>query len=271
MSLLGDLSITRNAMIKSIDKALKIIDILGDSEGPSSVSEIARIIKADKSSVYRILQTLRQRGFVEQIEDSKEYALGVKILTLGSKLLSKMKLVPILRPFLQSLVDKTGETGHLAVLRDSRVVYIDRIECGEVLTVGSAVGNAEPIYSSATGKAILSFLEPELLGKVIESIESEGYSRFTDHTVISTQNLMVELENIKKNGFAVDNEERYRGVVCIAAPIKDYKDKVVTSLGISGPVSRMNRKKVDLLSEIVLGIAKGATEHLRNIHLHLNL
>ena len=257
-------------MIKSLDKALKIIDIIADSEGPNNVSEIARTIKADKSSVYRILQTLAERSFVEQIDDSKEYTLGVKILTLGSKLLSKMKLVSILRPFLQSMVDKTGETGHLAVLRDCKVVYIDRIACGEVLTVSSAVGNAEPVFSSATGKAILSFLEPELLGKVIEGIESEGYTKFTDHTIISTKNLMEELENVQKNGFAVDNEERYRGVVCIAAPIKDYKDKVVTSIGISGPVIRINRKKVDLLSEIVLGIATGATEHLRNIHLHQN-
>ena len=256
-------------MIKSIDKALKTLDILSDSKAPCSVSEIARTIRADKSSVYRILQTLKHRGFVEQIENSKEYVLGVKILTLGSKLLKKMRLVPILRPFLQSLVDKTGETGHLAVLRNSSVVYIDRIECGEVLTVGSAVGNTEPIYCSATGKAILSFLEPETVENIIEKIDSEGFIKFTGHTIGSASALREELETVRKNGFAIDNEERYPGVVCIAAPIKDYGDKVVTSIGISGPVSRMNRKKVELLSEIVLGIANGATEHLRNVHLGL--
>ena len=245
------------------------MDILSLNDGPCNVSEIARTIKADKSSVYRILQTLRHGGFVEQIENSKEYVLGVKILTLGSCLLKKMRLVPILRPFLQSLVDKTGETGHLAVLRNSNVVYIDRIECGDVLTVGSAVGNTEPVYCAATGKAILSFLEPKMIDHVVKRIEADGFIKFTDNTIISTERLMEELETVRKNGFAIDNEERYPGVLCVAAAIQDYTDNVVTSIGISGPVSRMNRKKVELLSEIVLGVAKGATEHLRNVHLGL--
>jgi DNA-binding IclR family transcriptional regulator len=149
------------------------------------------------------------------------------------------------------------------------VVYIDRIECGDVLTVGSAVGNTEPIYCAATGKAILSFLDPKIIQHVIEKIEANGFIRFTENTILSTERLMEELKTVRKNGFATDNEERYPGVLCIAAAIKDYTDNVVTSIGISGPVSRMNRKKVELLSEIVLGIAKGATEHLKNVHLGL--
>lgn len=252
-------------MIKSVNKSLEILEILGDSNLPCGVSEIATKIGADKSSIYRILKTLENKGFVEQVDNNRKYILGLKILSLGALLLKKLNLVPILRPFLDKLAKITGETVHLAVLRGSKVIYIDRIESSEVVTVSSSIGKTEPSYCSATGKAILAFFSLNNLKNTLNELKAEGFTKFTEKTILSTAELEKELEKTRNNGYGFDDEERFYGVRCIAAPIIDHKNEVVASIGISGPISRMIDQKVPLIAANVMDIAKESSDFLKNL------
>jgi DNA-binding IclR family transcriptional regulator len=240
--------------------------MLGDSKSPCSVSELANKMNVDKSSVYRILATMRKRGFVSQAQDSKKYCLGLQIVSLGAKVLSKMTLVTILKPFLQKLADLTNETSHLAVLRESKIVFIDRIEGSEVVAVrSSVVGDIEPAYSSATGKAILAFLSTDELTNAIMEMQSEKFVRFTDKTISSISQLEDEIAKVRQNGYAFDNEEHYPGVKCLAAPILNHDQCVIASIGISAPASRMTSERIPSLVDKILSVAAQTSRHLMDV------
>ena len=251
--------------MKSIERGLQILEILANSKSSCGVTEIANIMKLDKSIVFRNLNTMKRSGYVEQSKEQKKYTLGLKILELSNRLIQKMEITTIARPMLEKLSHISGETSHLAVLRDGRVIYIDRVESKEILGIHTNVGDHEPLYCTAVGKAILAFLPPKEVQEILKELNLSGFEKFTDDTITSLSELEIELENIRKKGFALDNEELYKGVRCIAAPIKNHENEVIASLGISGPTSRMMKHKIVRLAALTKEIAGEISEGLGNL------
>ena len=210
---------TRENMVKSVSRALDIITMLSLKKGGLGVTEIANNIDINKSSVYRILSTLVQYGYVEQDEETGRYKLGYKFLEISSKLLESIDLRGEARPFLQELESETNEVIHLVVYDQGEVVYIEKLEGNETLRMHSKVGKRAPMHCTSVGKAILA----QLPDNVIEGIiERKGMPVHTIHTITDKEVLMKELEQVRVRGYALDLEENEIGITCIAVPIFDH-------------------------------------------------
>ena len=250
---------TRENMVKSVSRALDIITMLSLKKGGLGVTEISKQIDINKSSVYRILSTLVQYGYVEQDEETGRYKLGYKFLEISSKLLDSIDLRSEARPFLQELENETNEVVHLVVYDQGEVVYIEKLEGNELLRMHSKVGKRAPMHCTSVGKAILS----QLPDNVVEGIiERKGMPVHTIHTITDKEVFMKELEQVREKGYALDLEENELGITCIAVPIFDHTGKVVSAVSISGPTIRMTEERLEQLHKRMITIGKQISERL---------
>jgi IclR family transcriptional regulator, KDG regulon repressor len=239
----------RENVVKSVSRALDIIALVGMKKGGLGVTEIANQIDINKSSVFRTLSTLVQYGYVEQDCDTGKYKLGYKFLDMSSKLLESIDLRAEAKPFLQELEKKTNEVIHLVVYDQGEVVYIEKLEGNETLRTHSKVGKRAPMHCTSVGKAILAHL-PE--NDVRAIIERKGMPYHTDHTLISMEALLEELNRIRRRGYALDLEENEYGITCIAAPVFDHLGNVAAAVSISGPTTRMTEERLNQLGPMMI-------------------
>ncbi|MHB8087096.1 MAG: IclR family transcriptional regulator [Anaerolineaceae bacterium] len=240
--------------IQSLARGLRILDILGESPNGVSVTELAEQLELDKGSASRLLSTLANYAYAEKDPVSRRYSLGPQVVTLSRSLLAKLPLRDVAKPFLRELMEKSGECSHVAILSQGRVLYIDQVESAASLRVNAEVGSLSPLHCTALGKAMLAFGRTPLPQKL---------ERFTDNTLTSADALKKNLELVREQGFAMDNEEFDLGVRCIAAPVFDYRDKVIGSIGISGPVTRMTAKAMPHFAELVIKVSQALSEKMR--------
>jgi len=238
--------------IQSLARGLEILAILAEADQPVGVTDIAQILKVDKSSAFRLLHTLANRRFVEQDSDTRRYGLGLRIVELSRRMLDRIELRGIVKPYLRELQQRTGESAHLAVLSEVRVVYVEQEESNATLNVNTEVGRHGPLHCTAIGKALIAHLSPEELARVLGQA---GLTRYTPRTMTTLRELIPHLESVRVRGYAVDDEEFDSGVRCVAAAIHDYRGKVVASMGISGPSIRVTLERIPELGEIVLQAA----------------
>ena len=249
----------RSYTINSLDRALRILMILGERGIPMRVSDISRKLGIDKSTAYRIITTLRARGFVEQESESRKYTLGLKVLEVAALKLRSIRLVPVAKPFLEELMLRTKEAVHLGVLAEGEVMYIDSEQCSGPFNVNTVVGGRAPLHSSAVGKALLA---ARPLEEVNRFVAIKGLTRFTDRTIIITEDLHEHLAGVRKRGWAMDDEETYVGVRCLAAAIYDHRGSAVASIGASGPVQRITHERVTFLGQLVKEVANKISRRL---------
>ena len=249
----------RDNVVKSVSRALDIITILSLKKGGLGVTEIANQIDINKSSVYRILSTLVQYGYVEQDGESGRYKLGYKFLEISSKLLESIDLRNEARPFLQQLENQTNEVIHLVVFDQSEVVYIEKLEGNEILRMHSKVGKRAPMHCTSVGKAILAHLPLDVVSSIIDR---KGLPVHTDYTIINKDDLFKELEDIRERGYALDLQENEYGITCIAVPIFDYTGQVVSAISISGPTMRMTEERLEQLKQPIIQIGQQISNRL---------
>jgi len=241
------------AEIQSLARGLKILEILGQAQDGVSITELAERLGVDKGSASRLVATLASYGFAEKDEATRRYHLGAQVVTLSRSLLTRSPLRETAKPFLRELMERTGECAHLAIPAQGRVLYIDQVESPATLRVNAQVGTLNPLHSTALGKVLLAFGDLELPSE----LES-----FTPHTLTDAEGLRKNLEQVRTQGYAVDDEEFDLGVRCIAVPVLDFRGKVVGSIGISGPATRVTRERLPQLSAIVLEVGKSLSEKL---------
>lgn len=234
--------------IQSLARGLRILDILAAAEDSVGITELAHHLEMDKSSVSRLMQTLASYGFAEQDPTTRRYRLGPHIVVLSRTLLNRIPLRDQARPFLHQLVERTGECAHLAIVAQGQVLYIDQVESSATLRVNTGIGTLAPLHCTALGKALLAF------GDVPPP---EHLATFTTRTIIDRDMLRAHLDQTRRQGYAVDDEEFNYGVRCVAVPVTDYRGKVVAAAGISGPAGRMGLERIPELATIVreIGVA----------------
>lgn len=250
-------------MVKSVGRAMEVIDLVSTTKNGVGVTQIANQMDINKSSVYRILNTLEEYGFIEQDEESAKYKLGYKFLEISSRLLDSMDLRTEAAPYLKSLEDYTNEVIHLVVYDHGEVVYLEKLEGSETLRMHSKVGRRAPMHCTSVGKAILSHLEEN---RVREIIERKGLPKHTDNTIIDVGLFMAELKKVKKQGYALDLEENEQGIVCIASPIFDHTEQVIAALSISGTSLRMSEKRLLDLTGKVKEAGRNISKRLGSAH-----
>ena len=239
------------SVINSLDRALKILEILGNSDSNMGVSELGRRLDVDKSTAYRLLATLAARGYVEQEPETKKYKLGLKIVELSSKVLDRLELRNVAKPFMKELVQHTDETVHLATLDMGNVVCIDQEETPSMINVNMAVGREAPGHCTSIGKVLWAHLKEEELDYILKK---KVLTRYTARTITSIPELKLHLSKVKEQGYALDDEEFTIGVRCIAVPVWNYKNKVIASLGTSGLAVNISLDRVEELVKTIVEV-----------------
>ncbi len=213
--------------IKSIERALHTLQLFDGNRTKISLGELSEELGVHKSTAYRIAVTLTEEGFLRWDNRSGTYRLGLKILGLGANLIQNMELRSQARPHLKKLHEDLGETVNLGVLDDGEVVYIDKIEGKRSIKLYSEVGKRAPCHCTALGKALLSGASRKEIKAIVEK---KGLKRFTPNTIVTTNDFLEHLEEVKNKGYAVDQEEHEPLVYCVAAPIRDYSGKITAAL-----------------------------------------
>ena len=248
-----------NYPIKVLNKAFSVLDILLKNNAPMSMTEISEELGLYPSTTHRILDTLKYGGFVEQDPSTQKYQLGLKLIELGMARLNQIDLVKEARPFLKELSKKIDETVHLAILEDTEALYLAKEESTQTIRMISYVGKRAPLHCTSLGKVLLAFLPSNERDKILEKIE---LFKLTENTITNKQSLIEELNKIKQEEFALDNEENEKFVRCIAAPIRNHRGKVIAAASISGPSYRINEKNQNYLKEELITTCQNISSRL---------
>ena len=221
--------------IQSVERAMDILEILADADGELPLNELAAGAQLNASTCHHLLATLVKRGYAGQTSRTRSYFLGPRVTDLSDSRLKQFNLSEIAMPELRRLNDATLESVHLAVLQGTSLVTFAKLDSKLPIRVGSDDGmKADASHATATGKAILAWLpEPEIARVIAQG----GLKRFTDKTISTISELMEDLRLVRRNGYALDNEEFQAGVVCVGAAIRDHAGAVVGS--VSGSMPRM--------------------------------
>ncbi|MFK2824803.1 IclR family transcriptional regulator [Bacillus sp. B190/17] len=249
----------RENVVKSVARALDVIELVSSSKQGLGVTEIAKRMDINKSSVFRILATLSQYGYIEQHKETGKYQLGYMFLAVSSKLLDSLDVRTEASPILKGLEKETNEVVHLVVYDQGEVVYIEKLDGSETLRMHSKVGKRAPVHCTSVGKAILSHLPTD---DVLDIIERKGLSPHTSHTIVEKDDFLKELEKVKRKGYALDLEENEEGIRCIAAPVFDHTGSVAAAVSISGPTLRMTDERIEDLSERMIQAGRDISKRL---------
>lgn len=240
--------------IQSLARGLKIMEMLAASTNTVSVTELADELGIDKSSASRLVQTLANHGYAEQDAQSRRYRLGPQVVRLSRSLLTRMPLRNEADPFLHNLVNRTGECAHLAILAQNQALYIDQVESPASLRVTTGVGTLAPLHCTALGKSLLAFGTDAAIPAELQA--------FTPRTITDTETLRRHLEQVRQQGYAVDDEEYDIGVRCVAAPVFDYRGKTVGAIGVSGPAGRMTLDRMAEFAAVVEEVSRNLSDRL---------
>jgi DNA-binding IclR family transcriptional regulator len=231
------------------------------------ISEISRKTGYPKSKVHRVLLTMAKRGYVRKEPQTDRYQVSLRFFALGGVALNKLESKQVATPFLEKLRDASGETAHLAVMDETGVFYIDKIESAQSIRMYSYIGRRAPIHCTGVGKVLLAY-QPE---HEVDALLSSGLKRYTEHTITDGKKLKEELAKIRRLGYGVDNEELELGLFCIAAPIRNHLGQTVAAVSISGPGVRLTRSKIREFIPLVIRVASeisyslGYSEHEKGI------
>jgi DNA-binding IclR family transcriptional regulator len=241
--------------VQSVIRALSLLEILAREESPITISELSKKSKLKLTTVHRLLNTMMNKGFIEQEASTLRYRLGLKAFEIGNAAFSVMDLRTVARPFLKKLTDQVNETTNLAILDGAEVVYIDQLESTNIVIVKmfARVGSRGPAYCTGTGKVLLADLPLDELTKRLSQVK---FVKFTERTITSATELISVLARIKNDGYALDFSERDEGVTCIAAPIKNFEDRVQAAVSVSGPANRMTQSRIN--QEIIPALMEAA-------------
>lgn len=250
-------------IINSVDRALDILLYLHEKGGEASITSIAQDLKIYKSTVYRTLVTLENKGFVEQNADTGRYTLGPKLFVLGMGIGDRMGLQKVVQPYTHRLHEEFGEAVNVSILdrtcHDSyQSMMIWREEGRQIIHFNWEIGSRNDCYCAGVGKCLLAFGE---------NIDLSVYERnpmtpYTKKTICTVDGLKAELEKVRRLGYAMDDEERETGLTCVAAPIL-RNGSAIAAISISGPTSRMKKRKLSAIGNRLKTVCNEISRELR--------
>lgn len=243
---------------RTLEKGLWLLEVLAGA-GELSLSELARRAEVDTSTAYRLLESLRKKGFAERDEGRGFWRVGLKAYQIGMAYLEQGGLGAVAIPEMERLVVKLHETVNLAVLDAKDAVYIQQVEGTHLVRMNIRSGARAPLYCSGVGKILLAWKTPEEADKFLGS---GPYKSYTPLTLTDLDSLRGELSRVRRQGYAMDNEEREPGVRCVAAPVRDWRGEVVAALSLSAPASRLSLESVPEVASQVLASANAISVRL---------
>ncbi|WP_084139001.1 IclR family transcriptional regulator [Halalkalibacter okhensis] len=244
--------------LSSVKNALRILRRFSMEESELKITDLAKDLDLGKSTVSRLMSTLASEGFVEKNPENQRYRLGLSILSLASVCTSNFEIHKEAMPVLHQLVDKTGETAHLAILDGLDVIYLHKVESKHHVRAFTHIGKRNPAYATSSGKVLLAYNEDHYVDRTI----AKGFEHFTNNTITTPDQLTKALAEVRRKGYALSIEEIFEGVVSIASPVRDYTGQVIASVNIVGPMQRLTERSIPIHTKKVIEAGKQISARL---------
>ncbi|MEG1801077.1 MAG: IclR family transcriptional regulator [Oscillospiraceae bacterium] len=244
--------------IQSVERALDIIEVLSTESSGLGITEISSRVGLAKSTVHRFMTTLTERGYAAQCSDGK-YKLGLKLIESVSCYINSLELQTEARPYLAAITSRLGLTAHLGILDGDQVVYIEKMDVFAGVKLYSQIGLRTNAYCSSLGKCLLSKYPVDKLDDIMVHC---SFEKFTENTIGSLDELKAALVQVRKDGWAMDNEEYEMGHRCIGAPIFDYRGDIIAAVSASGNVAILPESKINQVASFVKEIASSISKDM---------
>lgn len=248
----------RRYVVTAVARALGILENVDGGPRGTGITELSRRLGLGKSTVHRLCATLEHHGYLVRDPGTGRYRLSLRVFQIGSHALEALDLPARALPELERLGAATEETVHLAVLDGPDVIFIGKVESPRPLRLYSHVGRRCPAHCTAVGKVLLASVRPGQ--RALAS--ARPLKRYTAKTITSAPALERELEEVRRRGYATDDEEFEEGIRCVAAPVRDYRGRVMAALSVSLPAGRLPRSRTAALVEQVLEAARRVSKEL---------
>lgn len=242
-----------------VSRLFQIIEYMAASNDWVSLRGMARELHINAASAFRILNSLKELGYVRQDPNDSKYQLTLKIAGVSAQVLEKVQLRQIAHPHLQNLTSITNETTHLAILDGNEFVYIDKVDNTQAMRMRSRVGQRGQLYCTAVGKSMLAFIPESDLSKILASLK---FQPVTDNTITDPKKFQEQLAQIRRLGYAIDDEENELGIRCIGSPIYDHAGRLAGALSISGWTITMTRERIPQLAPALIQMCQRISSEL---------
>lgn len=239
--------------VQSLVRALSLLNRVAEApENGVTLMDLTQQVGLPPSTAHRLLLTLEQERYVRFNPERKVWTIGVQAFITGCAFTRARNLAALARPHLRRLMEDCGETVNLAVEENGEAVYLSQVECRQIMRAFARPGMRVPIHCSAVGKALFSRTSDKVITK---TLQQHGMPRLTAKTITTPLEFRAELEQVRAQGYAVDDEEHAVGLRCISAPIFDEAGEVIAAVSISGPVARVDEDRISALGKMVVEAA----------------
>jgi IclR family acetate operon transcriptional repressor len=234
--------------VKSLVKALNILEVLADEEPPYTLTQLSRRLHLHVSTVHRLLVNLVRHGFVEEDTVSGGYQLSYRVLRMGLRVLDRLDFRRAAQPLLRELNVRTQETVHLAILQEGRAISIEKFVSPQPVSLDARLGGVAPLHCTGVGKTLLAYQGEDLLNQIVVA---PGLTRLTPHTITGLPQLRRELERIREQGYALDQEEAVEGLRCVAGPVFNNTGQIVAAFSVAGSATRLTPARIPEIAQMV--------------------
>ncbi len=245
--------------VPSVSRAMRILELVAESQRGLTLSEITRRLGLPKSSTHVLLRTLEGSGYLKSSKVTGKFCFGLKMVSLSKTALENLDLREQARPFLQDLMVRSGLTVHLAILEGAEAVIIEKVEAPGMLRLATWVGRRLDANSSGVGKALLAFAGEEIAD---QRFTGRPLARNNKNTISSPERLARELKKVRERGYSFEDEEGEIGFRCVGAPICDSGDRAVAAISIAGTTSQISNERLTKLASMVKTTAKQISAQL---------
>lgn len=234
---------------------MMLVEIMAMHNEPMKLQSISEEADIPASTTLRMLNTLLEMGYVNQNKDTLRYSLSLKFAYIGEQVKRQANITQISHSYLIELSSTVGECSCLAIEENKEILYLDVIsnQANNILTTTQRIGKRAPLFCTGIGKLLLTNYTPN---ELVNYSQSTPFLPFTPKTITSLAALNLELEKIREQGYALDNEECDQGAKCIAAPIYDYSGKIIAGISITAPSVRLQSERIEVILPILLETAK---------------
>jgi DNA-binding IclR family transcriptional regulator len=245
---------------QSLRKALQILEAMTRIKTPARLQDIAKNLSMPQSTLLRFLNTFIDFGYIGQDPDTSCYYLTLKLAELGSRTKSNFPFQNSLIKYIKEASEAFNESSSLCIEQDMQMLYIAIEEGpGRILHTLHRIGHIAPMHATGVGKLHLLNYSDEQLAALEKK---RGLQKFTEHTITTLAALKKELALIRKNGYAIDDEECEKGVRCIATPVWNFQGEVVAGISVSAPVTRVDKQKQDKIISFLKNISARASKEM---------
>ncbi len=251
-----------SARLSSVASALLLLKTFSEDEAELGISGMAKRLGLAKSTVHRLAVTLASEGFLEQNQENGRYRLGLSLFKLGVLVRRRMDVSNLGMLLLRALRDLTQESVHLAILSEGSIVYMYNVEGAQTIGARSYLGARKPAFCTSEGRVLLAFGSAQQ----VQAVLAEPLEARTPKTVTDPKALLELFDEVRRLGYAIDDEESEGGMRGVAAPIRNISGTVVAAVGLAGPVQRLTKRKLHHLSLQVIATADAVSARMGYKH-----